>query len=382
MKFLLTLARILSAISSKKSAQFLAGLAIPGAFGVAVFFLFPHGQNSNGPQAERRPAVDRPVRLEEPGVCQDFFRAVCQKRGVTHDPTGAVKPDFEGELKALRLYQEIIRANPDWSSEQVDSELVKKIYTSTRVNRLRHYFKWARDETERLLWLQPDDVLSPKDKKLLLKRLQALELELPPPASKYADEPDLFTQNDVYYERRPDGRTRLRVGGAYLFSVKSRFNMIFTLAHELAHAIDPCELKATASVPLAYLGLTSCFLRGGYIARRASRLECGDNDQVSETFADWMAVQVTSQALKKFSDEFAGPELVAAATNAVRDLCDQEESDFELDQGNHPSPQVRIERIYGNNALIRETLGCGPPNPAWEYCGFTSPKTSNAHPTF
>ncbi len=359
-----------------RPTRILSAFLLPGVIGLAAYFGILHtGKRETATLAERRPAVDRPVKLEEPGICQDFFRAVCQKRGVTKDPTGSVKPDFEGELKALRLYQEIIRKNPDWTSEQVDEALVKSIYTPKRLANLKHYFLWARTEMLRFLSLQSDLVISAKDKKILKARILGLELELPTPASKYADEPDLFTRNDVYYERRADGRTRLRVGGAYLFTVKSRFNMIFTLAHELAHSIDPCELKAVSTVPPAYSGLTSCFLRGGYIARRTTRQECGDNDQVSETFADWVAVQVTSQALKKFSTEFAGPELVSAATNAVRDLCDQEESDFELDLGNHPSPQVRIERIYGNNALIRETLGCGPPNPAWEYCEFNSTTT-------
>ena len=40
------------------------------------------------------------------------------------------------------------------------------------------------------------------------------------------------------------------------------------------------------------------------------------------------------------------------------------------DETFHPSPQVRIERIFGDHPGIRETIGCGPsPNRA-KYCGF------------
>ena len=35
----------------------------------------------------------------------------------------------------------------------------------------------------------------------------------------------------------------------------------------------------------------------GLVARRESRTECGQRDQLSETFADWIAVQVTAEAL-------------------------------------------------------------------------------------
>src|SRR4051794_6481392 len=56
-------------------------------------------------------------------ICQNVYRAVCQKRGETHDPTGVVRPDADGEIKALRTYEEIIHQHPDWSSEQVDEEL-------------------------------------------------------------------------------------------------------------------------------------------------------------------------------------------------------------------------------------------------------------------
>jgi hypothetical protein len=103
----------------------------------------------------------------------------------------------------------------------------------------------------------------------------------------------------VYYERFADGRMRLRVGGAYLLSAKSWFNLVFTLAHELGHAIDPCELRV-ARLPLpAYDRLGACLLADGLVASRETRAECGQDDQLSEAFSDWLAVQVTADVLKR-----------------------------------------------------------------------------------
>jgi hypothetical protein len=309
-----------------------------------------------------------------------MYRVVCQKRGETHDPTGVVKPDVDGELQALREYEKIIHEHPDWSSEQVDQELVATIYTEKRRERLRSAYRWVQSALEIFINRQPEHVFTAGEKRKLLTRLRKTELQLPPPVSTYGDEPDLFTKNDVVYERTGDGRMRMRVGGAYILTAKSWFNLVFTMAHELGHAIDPCELRvARVSIP-AYDRLSACFMAHGLVAQRNTRRECGDNDQLSETFADWIAVQVSSEALRNFSTEFHGVQLANAAMNAVRDLCEQDDeepgaardpADFEV----HPTPEIRIDRIFARNPLIREVLGCGPvpadndPYTA-EYCDF------------
>ncbi len=329
----------------------------------------PHAKPSGGETAHR--------------LCDQLYKTVCQKRGVTHDPTGVVRPDMDGEIRALRTYEEIIHLHPDWTSEQVDEQLVKEIFTPTRRARVESAYQWVKRTMEEFINRQPHETFSAQEKKQLKARLRKTKLELPPPVSVYADEPDLFTKNDVFYERLANGDMRMRVGGAYLLSAKSWFNLVFTLAHEFAHSIDPCELRAAdLSIP-AYDRIYACFLQNGLIAARKTRQECGENDQLSETFADWMAVQVVAEALSHFSTEFHGNQLANAATNSVRDLCEQGESPSELNLDLHPSPEIRIDRIFGHNPRIREVLGCGPVTPSarapasaglidssYEYCGF------------
>ena len=111
----------------------------------------------------------------------------------------------------------------------------------------------------------------------------------------------------------------------------------------------------------------------GLVARRALRQECGQRDQLSETFADWVAVQITAEALKSFAAEFTGSHLSNAATNAVRDLCEQEDGPEEFDLEFHPEPRIRIERIFGESPKVREVLGCEPMPSASPYCSFASP---------
>lgn len=328
-----------------------------------------------------------PASHGETHYCENFHKAICDQRTGAHiDPSGRVYSDFEGEKTALTLLEEIVKKYPDLTSEQASDQLVTQIYTHNRVRRLQAAFSWVQSRIINFINSQTDTVFTKKEKKLLKARIEAVRLQLPPPSTTYADEPDLYTKSDVFYERLSDGATRMRVGGAFLLSSDSWFNLVFTMAHEFAHSIDPCELRTTRSAIPAYDRLSACFLENGLIEARKTRSECGQDDQLSETFADWVAVQISVEALKHYATEFDRAQLFMAAANSVRDLC--EDDSFELgDFQYHPKPEIRIDRIFGRNPKIREILGCNAPlSPGRElasqariqdYCSFTfepSPK--------
>ena len=258
----------------------------------------------------------------------------------------------------LSLYADIIHAHRDWSIDQIDEEMAIQTFSPVRRGRIESAFRWVKNNIEQFINQQPSAVFTSHEKQLIIARLKKTKLELPPPASVYADEPDLLTKNEIYYERTLGGKMRLRVGGAYVFVAKSWFNIVFTLAHELAHSIDPCEIRAVRLSFPAYDRLTACFLQNGLIATRNNRFECGANDQLSETFADWVAVQITANALKLYSTEFRGPQIIDAARNSVRDLCEQETDASDVGTEFHPSPSIRISKIFGDNPAIRSLLGC------------------------
>lgn len=341
-----------------------------GAFiAIASFVLL--NQVWQGPPAPSRSLAFSS--LKQGFSCERFFDFVCKDSGAVQDPTGTVINDADGERQAVEIYSEIREANPDWNETQLQAAMVEQIYTPARLRRVRSAFDWVLDAMVRFLERQPETSLRPKEKAWLISRIRRLKLNVPPPASVYADEPDLYTKSDVFYERFADGATRLRVGGAYLLTAKSWFNLVFTIAHEMAHSIDPCEIRS-ARFPLpAYDRLSACFLEQGLIEARRTRSECGANDQLSETFADWVAVQITAEALTALATEFPGPELLHAVTNSVRDLCDSKDDGVSLfSSAEHPKSEVRIERIFGHHPAIRELLQCTAPADDARYCGFES----------
>ena len=343
-----------------------------GSFALALGGVYLYHTFLAGPKFASQASRSTASQYLPGSICQNFYQSICKRTGLITDPTGTVHTDIADEKSVLALYQEIIRENPEWSSDQVDDELVGKIYTSERRQKFEETFRWVQDAIERLIESQPSVTFTSQEKLQLIHRVKKTQLELPPPASVYADEPDLLTKTDVFYERVMGGTQRLRVGGAFFYSSKSVFNLVFTIAHELAHSIDPCEARnARLSFP-SYDRIKGCFLRNGFIATRKTRSECGKNDQLSEIFADWIAVQITVDAIAVLGAQFTAEQKLNAAMNSVRDLCDEEDSSVELDFEFHPRPEVRINQIFGMNPAVRNIVGCQPVAEAPPYCSFES----------
>lgn len=289
--------------------------------------------------------------------CVDLHSYVCTLVRA-EDPTGDVRRDSEGEVEVLRIYENIIRTHRRLSLEKVDQLLAEKVYTPDRTRRIRELFVKAKEHLIKFIDSQPFQALSEMDKDTLKKRIERVRLELPPPASVYADEPDLYTRNDVYYERTADGDVRIRMGGALLFTVRSQFNLAFTLTHELAHSIDPCELRSDKIDILSYHGLAECF--GSPVDTLAT--ECSNKGKLSEVFADWAATHVVAEILSESAQKFTPTQVRSAVFNTVRDLCrDDEDDQADVDAGlasSHPNVAYRVNRIFAQHPRIRKLLGC------------------------
>ncbi|MNJ94883.1 hypothetical protein D3C87_125860 [compost metagenome] len=320
-------------------------------------------KKKEAPPAHRLPDLNE-------SYCLDPHATTCATGWPSIDPTGRVLSDAAGEIRALRVMRNIIRENPTWTSEQVQDALITIIYSEKRRTRFKDSFEWVKTALTNFIKEQPATVFSDSEKTTLLDRLAVIELQLPPPAAVYADAMDLVTKNTVYYERTPQGQMRLRLGGAYLLNTSSWYNMIFTLGHEMAHAIDPCETYQADITPKIYGELVACFVDAGWVA--PDRSECGPEEQVSEVFADWIASELMGKALKVATKDYSSTDRTRAAINATRDLCDQASTEDSLDLSLHQQPRIRIGDIMGKNPSVRHTLKCEPKKNDSRYCRFNT----------
>ena len=145
---------------------------------VAVFLIARQTRHAPEPAREvsrlRRPpwprSLPRPQHRERarspiPAITSISLSAAGKKS--SRNPTGVVVPDVAGEVEALRLYEETIHKHPGWTSDQVDDELVRVIYTEKRRKRLIEVYQWVTKALERFIDRQPAHVFSNRQKNQL-----------------------------------------------------------------------------------------------------------------------------------------------------------------------------------------------------------------------
>ncbi|WP_413557695.1 hypothetical protein [Bdellovibrio sp. HCB209] len=351
-----------------------------GGLGIGAFLQFNSPSSQAAPVSEKTtspidkmPASEGDVR-EIPAnalFCAKSYDAICKAAPVA-DPTGETSLDYRGEIRALRVLRRIVRTNPGWTTEQIENELVARIYTKERKDKLNRIFEGVRRELVDLINQQSSQIFTGTDKDVLIGRIHKVMLELPENRETYSDATDLYTKSEIYYERSHEGELRVRVGGAYVLNTSSEFSIIFTMAHELAHAIDPCEIQHGAPMNYGvYEGLVQCFVDNQWIKKEEA--QCGNKDKTSEVFADWLGSEILARSIKKQS-KYTLKDKVNAAVNAVRDLCDDSSGFEKVNLDYYPTDIIRVKGIFARNALLRKELQCTTSPTPKPYCRFEPPK--------
>ncbi|WP_413575038.1 hypothetical protein ACLVWU_12320 [Bdellovibrio sp. HCB290] len=319
----------------------------------------------NKPTTERTPAA-----TASDLFCAKSYDAICKSPPVS-DPTGETSLDYRGEIRALRILRKIVRSNPGWTTEQIENELVQQIYTEDRKNNLSRIFETVRGQMLEYIHQQPEQVFSEHDKNVLEQRIRQVQLDLPVNRETYSDATDLYTKSEIYYESNNEGLMRIRVGGAYVLNTTSEFSIVFTMAHELAHAIDPCSVKAAQINQRVYDELVVCFVGSQWITREEA--QCGSKDKTAEVFADWMGAEILARSIKN-RPNYSLQDKVNASINAVRDLCDDSLGYEKVNLDYYPTDVIRVKGIFSKNGLLRKELQCANTAPAQPYCRFEMPR--------
>ena len=326
------------------------------------------------------PQTPRPGLAPPLADCDDLYSFICEKEPKLSDPTGSLDISVESEQAGKALFNDFKKQYPTVSQAELQEKLAETIFNPRNRIRIEKAFVWVKRELIHFFEQQSHSIFTPVEKSRIQNLLFKTRLRIPPPAKVYESQPDLLTSDEVFYEKTEQGERFLRVGGGYVLNSQSWFNLIFTFAHELAHAIDICEIKDEGLSLPAFDQLNGCFLERGLIDLHHERRECVSHDHLAEVFADWIAVQITSIALKTFAEEYPQLPLENAIKNSVRDLCtpphhewrDEHFSRAEFEF--HPTPQVRVEKLFAHHPVIRELLGCRALKvPQASFCTFANP---------
>lgn len=348
-------------------------------FGLAVWAqacTSPPPAPSSLPLPSPRPTVSSTAPIDQalPSLdpCLDPMAWICSLPPQTSDFTGIVESDTITERRTAALFSEVInRAATETESQEkkavfpatleeqglLEERFSQLVYTEARVARLVAAFSWTQREIIHWIAEQPERILSPFEKDLMTKHVRRVRLDLPPVRLYDPDHPDILLRSDILFEPLADDIGRLILGGAFVLGADSWFALVFAFAHELGHALDPCHFESNQTRILAQDRLAACFVQKHWVSQRRTRVKCGANDQLSEVFSDWIATEMVSRALLRFSARLTRNEVRAALINSVRDLCSYSSTNPQ-EANLYASDSVRIHEIFFGHPLLRKVLRC------------------------
>ena len=196
--------------------------------------------------------------------------------------------------------------------------------------------------------------------------------------------PALNSKN-AFYER---GANEIGVCTGH-FSKQSldELELVATIAHEISHSLDPCSLKPDSNETskfAAFDPVIQCLRSSNSAGARNKTLELFSNmtsvpgcpscpvpkpnfcydDQITESFADWLAAEVVAKYIEKYQ-RFTAEQYRDAYSRVLAGLSFTSPiTGFDV----HPSAEVRINRILLVNPKIRQQMGCSPIHSQYKYC--------------
>jgi len=205
--------------------------------------------------------------------------------------------------------------------------------------------------------------------------------------------------------------------GGYLGNNFSDFKIARTIAHELAHSIDPCRIEsAPEGMKISYTnkkdlakmedeypikGLIACLRseksimatrqpqspKNSESATSSSEKKTTDNketadkpysfcdgDQITESVADWFGDEVLVEYISQNYPELTTEQWQNGASNVFRQVCTPPSaSDVQTPYDHHPEVQARIDRLLLVNPSLRKKMGCTKSHSKFIYCDAKNP---------
>ena len=153
------------------------------------------------------------------------------------------------------------------------------------------------------------------------------------------------------------GLNKIAICPQYILNSDSEFNLVHTVAHEIAHSIDPCQLFQNNGInPDLYRGPLKCMQQKGFILNGEEN--CDKNTY--EGFCDFIASKVMPIYFSNSRHpNFTPLDFQNGYANSIKNLITKNDLNSEgTDHKDlHPSVQKRYQ-ILMQTPSIRRQMGC------------------------
>lgn len=209
-------------------------------------------------------------------------------------------------------------------------------------------------------------------------------------------------------------RKEVTVCSRYLLESKNELSLVWLLAHELSHSIDPCEVdkknkadyyrirRRSVSDAQSFYNvpnLLSCLRNKESIEANTDdhffKIEkrreelfsypknqaivpprailCTEQDQIGESVADWFAAEVVAKYIDTKLKNLTALERAEQLKMAIRPICLRKGEFEKVKKITHPFIADRIDRLLMVHPKIRNALGCHSSSLAAGYCDGKNP---------
>lgn len=244
-------------------------------------------------------------------------------------------------------------------------------------------------------------VPDPAVRELLVTKIAGIEFDgsdcaapVPPDATgeSYTADLSALLEPNAYYT---PAKNAFRFCNGFFLRNQSEFQMAGVVAHELAHAIDPCLIaqgpadfrfaysapmdraRSEAEYPLP--NLLACLRSEGSVAASSqppasppagapaedpafappppANAFC-DQDQIGESVADWVSNEILPAYVKSNHPKLSRDQRQTGYANVFRGMCTEAGFAEEIPWDVHPDPARRANRLLLAQPEVRRQMGC------------------------
>ncbi len=228
----------------------------------------------------------------------------------------------------------------------------------------------------------------------------------------------LLTPNAFY----DPGRNTFKFCSGFLLQSTSEFHIAMIIGHELAHSIDPCRItygpsdmgfkyKSTNDLKkmeqeYPFKNVIACLRdpksveakpiylpqkeqmnkynsrsnEGGLVEMTPEKPSFCNNDQMTESFSDWMGAEVLPSYIAN-NYKLTSDQARDGYANAFRVMCwGYPDTSDNFNFAVHPAIGKRINKIILVNPAVRSQMGCTEKHPDNIYCNSDKVMTSTDNP--
>ena len=181
-------------------------------------------------------------------------------------------------------------------------------------------------------------------------------------------DPDLshFKSNNAYYTPtssngvvKVDEQIAINPGLLHLLE-KSPIALIFPIAHEMAHKIDPKRGALNGhDLSAEYEELLTCYKNNSSI-----KLEKG---QSQEVIADYIASEILARQVQNLPKSESRERVMEAMSGLC--IIEEDSRHYLSLKGPHPSLLLRFRGIFSANPSLRKVMDCPPASTKYKTCG-------------